>query len=389
MCRQRRADARDSPARRATSATESCEPAVAEGADRRQAAGQRQHEIRVADRRLDGVAPFERGPAGKDVTGFTGRQITGVAPAKSIDNRTACAIIAAAEMSEFLSLHDAVAGLVRPGDTVALEGFTHLIPFAAGHEIIRQGIARPHAHPDDARPALRPDDRLRLRAASWCSRGAAIPASARCTGCATRSSAAGRGRSRSKSTATRRWRTPTPPARRTCRAAFFRGYVGSDLADGEPEHQVRSTARSPASGSRPSRRIGPTSTIIHAQKADRAGNVLLEGIVGVQKEAVLAARAVDRHGRGDRRRAADGLGTNAVVLPSWTVTRHRGRPGRRPPVVRAWLLRARQRVLRRLGRHRARPRQRSRRWIAASTSLARRSRSAAGRRRMSLVRPSR
>ena len=43
-------------------------------------------------------------------------------------------------MSEFLSLHDAVAGLVRPGDTVALEGFTHLIPFAAGHEVIRQGI---------------------------------------------------------------------------------------------------------------------------------------------------------------------------------------------------------------------------------------------------------
>ena len=43
-------------------------------------------------------------------------------------------------MSELLSLHDAVAGLVRPGDTVALEGFTHLIPFAAGHEVIRQGI---------------------------------------------------------------------------------------------------------------------------------------------------------------------------------------------------------------------------------------------------------
>src|SRR4029453_11917756 len=43
-------------------------------------------------------------------------------------------------MSEFLPLRDAVAALVRPGDTVALEGFTHLIPFAAGHEIIRQGI---------------------------------------------------------------------------------------------------------------------------------------------------------------------------------------------------------------------------------------------------------
>ena len=43
-------------------------------------------------------------------------------------------------MSEILSLRDAVAGLVRPGDTIALEGFTHLIPFAAGHEVIRQGI---------------------------------------------------------------------------------------------------------------------------------------------------------------------------------------------------------------------------------------------------------
>ena len=61
---------------------------------------------------------------------------------------------------------------------------------------------------------------------------------------------------------------------------------------------------------------------MHAQKADRAGNVPIEGIIGVQKEAVLAARTaivtveeiVDRFelGRG-------GLGTNAVILPSWTV----------------------------------------------------------------------
>ena len=43
-------------------------------------------------------------------------------------------------MAEFLPLRDAIAGFVRPGDSVALEGFTHLIPFAAGHEIIRQGI---------------------------------------------------------------------------------------------------------------------------------------------------------------------------------------------------------------------------------------------------------
>src|SRR5438128_5685783 len=42
-------------------------------------------------------------------------------------------------MAELLTLAEAVEGLVRDGDTVALEGFTHLIPFAAGHELIRQG----------------------------------------------------------------------------------------------------------------------------------------------------------------------------------------------------------------------------------------------------------
>jgi len=42
-------------------------------------------------------------------------------------------------MAEILSLADAVKQFVNDGDTVALEGFTHLIPTAAGHEIIRQG----------------------------------------------------------------------------------------------------------------------------------------------------------------------------------------------------------------------------------------------------------
>jgi glutaconate CoA-transferase, subunit A len=41
-------------------------------------------------------------------------------------------------MAEFVELREAVAGLVGDGDSVALEGFTHLIPFAAAHEIIRQ-----------------------------------------------------------------------------------------------------------------------------------------------------------------------------------------------------------------------------------------------------------
>src|ERR1700720_1668588 len=42
-------------------------------------------------------------------------------------------------MAELTSLREAIQALVRDGDVIALEGFTHLIPFAAGHEIIRQG----------------------------------------------------------------------------------------------------------------------------------------------------------------------------------------------------------------------------------------------------------
>jgi glutaconate CoA-transferase, subunit A len=41
-------------------------------------------------------------------------------------------------MAEIVSLADGVAAVIRDGDTVAMEGFTHLIPFAAGHEVIRQ-----------------------------------------------------------------------------------------------------------------------------------------------------------------------------------------------------------------------------------------------------------
>src|SRR5713226_251690 len=41
-------------------------------------------------------------------------------------------------MAEIMSLREAVSGFIRDGDTVAMEGFTHLIPFAAGHEVIRQ-----------------------------------------------------------------------------------------------------------------------------------------------------------------------------------------------------------------------------------------------------------
>jgi glutaconate CoA-transferase subunit A len=100
--------------------------------------------------------------------------------------------------------------------------------------------------------------------------------------------------------------------------ALFRGYRGSDLA--RVNSQIKFVA-CPFTGeplaSVPA--IRPDIAIIHAQKADRDGNVFIEGIVGVQKEAVLAAHrsivtveeVVDEFPSST---------TTVVVLPSWTVT---------------------------------------------------------------------
>ena len=61
-------------------------------------------------------------------------------------------------MAEFVSLKDAIAEYLHDGDVVAMEGFTHLIPHAAGHEVIRQRKKKPHTHPYDTGFSLRPTD---------------------------------------------------------------------------------------------------------------------------------------------------------------------------------------------------------------------------------------
>jgi glutaconate CoA-transferase subunit A len=220
-------------------------------------------------------------------------------------------------MSELLSLRDAVAGLVRPGDTVALEGFTHLIPFAAGHEVIRQGIGELtliRMTPDLLYDQMIGCGLAKRLVFSWGGNPGVGSLH------------------RLRDAVERGWPRPIEldehshaamahayaAGAANMPAAFFRGYLGSDLAAVNP--QVR-FIDCPFTGERlaavPAHR--PDVAIVHAQKADRAGNVLLEGIVGVQKEAVLAARrslvtveeVVDALPRGC---------PNAVVLPSWTVT---------------------------------------------------------------------
>ena len=128
--------------------------------------------------------------------------------------------------------------------------------------------------------------------------------------------------------ATPGWRTATSPAPPDLPFAVLRGYRGTDL----PEHTAAiEPIDCPFTGERftavPA--ISPDVAIIHAQRADRDGNVQLWGLTGVQKEAVLAA---------DRslvtvEEIVDELEPrpNAVVLPRWVVTARGRGAGRRPP----------------------------------------------------------
>ena len=219
-------------------------------------------------------------------------------------------------MSEFMSLSDAVARLVRAGDSVALEGFTHLIPFAAGHEIIRQRLT------DLTLIRMTPDLIYDQMIGSGCARKLIFSWGGN----------PGVGSlHRLRDAVEKDWPRPLEIEEHShsamahayaagaagMPAAFFRGYRGSDLVN--VNRNIRfiacpftgeSLAAVPA--------LRPDVAIVHAQKADRQGNVLFEGIVGIQKEAVLAAKRalvtveeiVDRISSG---------GSNAVILPSWAV----------------------------------------------------------------------
>ena len=227
-------------------------------------------------------------------------------------------------MTEFLSLQQAIAQFVHDGDTIALEGFTHLIPFAAGHEIIRQnrrdltlirmtpdilydqmigmGLVRKLVFSWGGNPGVGSLHRLRDAIEKGWPRPLEIDEHSH-AGMANAYEAGASG----------------------LPCAVFRGYLGTDLPKVNPN--IKSIA-CPFTGEQltciPSHR--PDVAIVHAQKADREGNVLVEGIIGVQKEAVLAARraivTVEE--------VVEDLGLrspNAVILPYWTVAAVAAVPG--------------------------------------------------------------
>ena len=110
---------------------------------------------------------------------------------------------------------------------------------------------------------------------------------------------------------------PTKRVPRACPCAVFRGYKGAGLADVNPNIRA---VECPFTGERLAAvpAINPDVTFIHAQKADRQGNVLMEGILGVQKEAALAAKKVVV----TVEEVVEKLSPhpNGCVLPSWTVS---------------------------------------------------------------------
>ena len=212
-------------------------------------------------------------------------------------------------------LPEAVASLVQDGSFVALEGFTHLIPFAAGHELLRQGrqdLTVVRLTPDvlfdqmiglgrvekvifsyGGNPGVGSLHRFRDAVENGWPRSIELREHSH-AGLANAYAAGA---------------SHLP-------FAVLRGYAGTDL----PEHNDDiAFIECPFTGERLSavRAINPDVAIIHAQQADRQGNVQLWGLSGVQKEAVLAAK----HAIVTVEEIVDELVARprAIVFPSWVV----------------------------------------------------------------------
>ena len=226
-------------------------------------------------------------------------------------------------MAEIVELSTAVSELVHDGDCVALEGFTHLIPFAAAHEIIRQ------ARKDLVLVRLTPDLVFDQMIGMGCARALTFSWGGN----------PGVGSlHRLRDAIEHGWPRPLEidehsHAGLTNRYvagasalpfAVMRGYVGTDLMDRSPTISV---LECPFTGEKLAavRAIRPDVAVVHAQQADRKGNVQLWGITGVQKEAVLAsARSlVTVEEVVDELEPRPG----GVVLPTWVVTAVAPAPG--------------------------------------------------------------
>jgi glutaconate CoA-transferase, subunit A len=225
-------------------------------------------------------------------------------------------------VAEVVPLADALRDLVHDGDSVAMEGFTHLIPFAAGHELLRQGrrdlelirmtpdvlydqmigmgAARRLVFSYGGNPGVGSLHRFRDAIEHGWPHPLEIEEHSH-AGMANRYAAGA--------------------SRLPC--AIMRGYRGTDLVG----HTRVAEVQCPFTGERLTAvpALNPDVAIVHAQEADRAGNVQLWGIPGVQKEAVLAAHrsivTVER--------LVDELTPRpgGIVIPGWVIDAVAAAPG--------------------------------------------------------------
>ncbi len=239
-------------------------------------------------------------------------------------------MLASAPMPDKVTtMRDAIAELVRDGDTVAIEGFTHLISFAAGHEIIRQGRR------DLTLARLTPDLVYDQMVAAGCARKLIFswlgnPGVGGLHAIRRRLEADGGG-DIGPSLEVEEYSHFGMVGRYTAGASrlpFFplRSYVDSDLPRANPLiRQVASPYGDESIAVVPP--LNPDVTIIHAQRASAAGDVQVWGLLGCQKEAAFAASRVvavveelvdESVIRADPNRTLiPGLIVDAVVMEAW------------------------------------------------------------------------
>ena len=219
--------------------------------------------------------------------------------------------------SKIVPLDQAVTENLKDGDIVAFEGFTHLIPHAAAHEAIRQGLkdlTLIRMTPDIIYDQMIGMGLARKVIFSYAGNpGVGLLRRMR--------DAIENGYPRAIETVEHSHAAMANAYEAGASGlplAVFRGYKGADLAKVNPD--IRAVI-CPFSGEElaaiPAHR--PDVTFIHAQKANRKGDVLIEGIVGVQKEAALAAKRVVV----TVEEIVDdfaGFHPNLCILPHWTVT---------------------------------------------------------------------
>jgi glutaconate CoA-transferase, subunit A len=204
--------------------------------------------------------------------------------------------------SKVASMRDAVAELVRDGDTVAIEGFTHLIGFAAGHEVIRQGrrdLTLARMTPDLIYDQMIAAGVARKLIFSWLGNPGVggLGAIRRRTEAAT---SAGPGDSDPEGKLPRleleEYSHFGMVGRYTAGAAnlpFYpiRSYFETDLPKANPLiREIESPYGDGKVYAVPP--LKPDVTIVHAQRADAAGNTQVWGLLGCQKEAAFAADRV-------------------------------------------------------------------------------------------------